>query len=245
MTRRLGVLRLPALEPSERVILARRIRDRDERHLVADAAADPFARDGATRGAFAFRLAEVRRPRRIARARLLRRAPRARAARRASRRASSMSACGSPIAANRSGTREHREVRRIARGHLVPAQRRRHARVGQRPDGIRRAGRAILGVLVVVEEDALAFFLPPLRRRERGARRSISRENASAARRTSVNVQRCSMRTLTCMPRDPLVFGQPRSPSSSSNAFASIATRRTSSHSTPGPGSRSMRSSSG
>ena len=45
-----------------------------------------------------------------------------------------------------------------------------------------------------------------------GARRSISRARASAARRTSVNVQRGSMRTLTCMPREPLVFGQPRRP---------------------------------
>ena len=44
------------------------------------------------------------------------------------------------------------------------------------------------------------------------------------------------MRTLTCMPREPLVFGQPRSPSSSSSAFTSSATRRTSSHATPGPG---------
>ena len=76
-------------------------------------------------------------------------------------------------------------------------------------------------------------------------RRSISRENASAARLTSVKVQRCSMRTLTCMPREPLVFGHPRSPSSSSSAFTSIATRRTSAHATPGVGSRSIRSSSG
>ena len=69
-----------------------------------------------------------------------------------------------------------------------------------------------------------------------GARRSISRDSASAARRTSVKVQRGSMRTLTCMPREPLVLGQPRSPSSSSSAFTSSATRRTSSQATPGPG---------
>ena len=36
------------------------------------------------------------------------------------------------------------------------------------------------------------------------------------------------MRTFTCMPREPLVFGQPRSPISSSNAFTSSATLRTS-----------------
>ena len=44
------------------------------------------------------------------------------------------------------------------------------------------------------------------------------------------------MRTLTCMPREPLVFGQPRSPSSSSSAFTSSATRRTSAQATPGVG---------
>ena len=67
-------------------------------------------------------------------------------------------------------------------------------------------------------------------------RRSISRDSASAARRTSVNVQRGSMRTLTCMPREPLVFGQPVRPSSSSSACTSSATRRTSAHATPGVG---------
>ena len=44
------------------------------------------------------------------------------------------------------------------------------------------------------------------------------------------------MRTLTCMPREPLVLGQPRRPSSPSSAFTSSATRRTSAHATPGPG---------
>ena len=39
-----------------------------------------------------------------------------------------------------------------------------------------------------------------------------------------------------CMPREPLVFGQPRRPISSSSALTSRATRRTSSHGTPGPG---------
>ncbi len=48
-----------------------------------------------------------------------------------------------------------------------------------------------------------------------------------------------------CMPREPLVFGQPRRPVSSSSAFTSRATRCTSDHATPGPGSRSTRSSSG
>src|SRR5438270_110559 len=48
-----------------------------------------------------------------------------------------------------------------------------------------------------------------------GARRSTARDNATAARRTSAKLQRGSMRTLTCIPREPLVLGQPRSPISS------------------------------
>jgi hypothetical protein len=42
-----------------------------------------------------------------------------------------------------------------------------------------------------------------------GARRSTSRANASAARRTTGKSQRGSMRQATWMPRLPDVFGQP------------------------------------
>ena len=56
----------------------------------------------------------------------------------------------------------------------------------------------------------MPLFLPPLRAvASAGIRRSISRAKASAARRTSTKDQRGTMRTLTCMPREPLVFGQP------------------------------------
>ena len=78
-----------------------------------------------------------------------------------------------------------------------------------------------------------------------GARRSTSRARASAARRTSGNVQRGSMRTLMWMPRDPDVLGQPVSPRSTSDSWTTSATFRTSSQGTPGMGSRSTRSSSG
>ena len=63
--------------------------------------------------------------------------------------------------------REHGEVGRIAVGDLVPVKRRGHARVGKRAHRIRRARGAILGVLVVVEEHAVALFLPPFRSGER------------------------------------------------------------------------------
>ena len=79
----------------------------------------------------------------------------------------------------------------------------------------------------------------------RGARRSTARESATAARRTSAKVQRGCMRTLMCMPREPLVLGQPWRPISESRALTSSATVRTCSQGTPGPGSRSTRSSSG
>ena len=42
-----------------------------------------------------------------------------------------------------------------------------------------------------------------------GSRRSTSRANASAARRTTGNSQSGSMRQKTWMPRLPEVFGQP------------------------------------
>ena len=127
----------------------------------------------------------------------------------------------------------------------MPVEWRGHTSVGKRAHGIRRAGSAVLRVLVVVEENAVTLLLPPLRTSQAGRRRSTSRDNASAALRTSSKAQRCWIRTLTCIPREPLVFAQPRSPISSRSDFTSRATRRTSRQLTPGPGSRSTRNSSG
>ena len=55
-----------------------------------------------------------------------------------------------------------REVGRIAGGDLVPVERRRDPRVRFRPHRIGAGNRAVLRVLVVVEEDAVTLFLPPL-----------------------------------------------------------------------------------
>src|SRR5262245_37414001 len=55
-----------------------------------------------------------------------------------------------------------REVGRIARVDFIPGERGRYPRVGPRPYRERRAHGAILGVLVVVDEDAVTLFLPPL-----------------------------------------------------------------------------------
>ena len=46
--------------------------------------------------------------------------------------------------------------------HLGPAQRRRHPCVRTWSDRVRRRGRMVLGVLVVVDEHAVALFFPPL-----------------------------------------------------------------------------------
>ena len=78
-----------------------------------------------------------------------------------------------------------------------------------------------------------------------GARRSTSRASARAARRTSTYPQRRSMRAYTWMPREPEVLGQPVRPWSARTSRVTIATLRTSAQGTPGPGSRSTRSSSG
>src|SRR5262245_2468106 len=62
------------------------------------------------------------------------------------------------------GNREYGEVRWIAVRNLMPGKGRRHARVRQRAHRVGRARCTILCVLVVVQKDAVAFLLPPLRR---------------------------------------------------------------------------------
>src|SRR5205807_6816525 len=61
-----------------------------------------------------------------------------------------------------------REIGRVDARHLVPVERRRDPRLGRRPHRVGGGHGAVLGVLVVVHEHAVALFLPPLARRERG-----------------------------------------------------------------------------
>ena len=61
-----------------------------------------------------------------------------------------------------------RVLRRIARRHLRPGQRRGHPGVSDRADGVGGRDRAVLGVLVVVHEDAVPLFFPPLGRGQVG-----------------------------------------------------------------------------
>ena len=93
--------------------------------------------------------------------------------------------------------RREREVRGLAGVDLVPGQRRRHARVRRRPHRVGARHRAVLRVLVVVEEHAVALFLPPLARGQSRARAARPRAPApappGAPRRTS-SAARCARR---------------------------------------------------
>ena len=70
-----------------------------------------------------------------------------------------------------------REVGGVCCVHLVPRERRRYARVRGRPHRIGRSDGAVLGVLVVIDEHAVALFLPPLAGGElRGAPLDLARQ---------------------------------------------------------------------
>src|SRR5688572_24855209 len=60
------------------------------------------------------------------------------------------------------------EVAGVAIGDFVPRDRCRDARVRFRANGIGARDGAVLGVLVVIEEDAVALLFPPLAGRQRG-----------------------------------------------------------------------------
>ncbi len=84
-----------------------------------------------------------------------------------SRRASSEPACvdvGVGVAEGGEALRhgEDGEVGGVGVGDLGPGEGGGDAGVGQRADGVGGGGGAVLGVLVVVEKDAVALFLPPL-----------------------------------------------------------------------------------
>ena len=188
LRRRLGMARLPALEARERGVLARRVRDDDERHLrargfFAARASRATARRAAPRPPSCGSAAATARRRGPP----PRRAPRARAAPSSEPAAASIPACGSPICGEARAAPSHREVGGLAVGHLVPARAasrraRRGAGAPSRPS--RSCGPSRSGCSRGRRRGA-----PPSttsRSRATGARRSISRESASAARRTSV-----------------------------------------------------------
>ena len=146
-----------------------RIRNRDQRHLYAWLLrCGFFAREGATRGAFAFHLAKVRRPGRVAETGGFIFVGEFQQCSRANRATHPSSACGSPIFAKRSGTVKSVKSAGSQSGTSSQCKRSRNAGIWQRAHRICRAGGAVLRVLVVVEEDAMALLLPPFRTGQSG-----------------------------------------------------------------------------
>src|SRR5437764_918640 len=68
---------------------------------------------------------------------------------------------------NARGHRRKREIARIAVVELVPLQRSRDASVRRGPYRVGGGNRAVLRVLVVVEEHPVTLFLPPFARGQR------------------------------------------------------------------------------
>ena len=137
---------------------------------------------------------------------------------------------GSPISAKRFGTVSTVKSAGSQSGTSSQRERRRHARVRQRPHRVRGAGRAILGVLVVVEEHAVALLLPPLRRRERRhAPLDLARQRERRAPHLAERPARLRCARSRACRASRSSSASRRGPSSSSSAFTSSATRRTSS----------------
>ena len=77
------------------------------------------------------------------------------------RRVVDASPTASPVAASRSGTVNRLNSRgSVTLGQLLPGQRRRDRRAGDRPQGVRRGDGAVAAVLVEVDEDPLARAPP-------------------------------------------------------------------------------------
>jgi hypothetical protein len=223
---RLGVLALPFFEAGQRGFLSGEFATTTSGIFVARLLRGGLGARGRHPRRFALHLAKVRRPGRVAQTRGFVSAPQAPAAFRANRRR--LVHAGVRIAEFREalGHREHREIGRLAVGDLVPMS----SGVDTRASGSGRTEYAeqwcdpsrsgcSRGTRRAAPLSTISSWPAPARA---ARRRAIS---AMAARRTSANVQRGSIRTFTCIPREPLVLGQPRSPISSSSAFTSSATR--------------------
>ena len=92
-----------------------------------------------------------------------------------------MSAAGVALAQAR-GHRVDAQVAGLDAGDLVPVQRAGHARVRGRAHRVAGGHRSVAGVLVVVDEHAVALLLPPLARREVGsATLDLARERQRGA----------------------------------------------------------------
>ena len=179
-----GMLRLPAFQARHRLVLAGRARDLDQRLGALPSSSGPAglawrrrSRSGPGPGAtplgrldprgLAGLLLVVRRPRRVGQARRL--VP-GRQLEQPVQRPGRLVHLRPRVADRCEPRRDGADgvVRRIAGGHFRPGQRRGYPGVRDRADGIGGSDRAVLGVLVVVHEDAVPLFLPPLGRGQLG-----------------------------------------------------------------------------
>ncbi len=168
--RRLRVACSPALQSRQGVAIAARTANLDERVFLS------------LRGLDARRLGRlplvVRRPRR---------SPMPWRSKRSSKPAiepasRSIAACTSPIFLYRAGTVAKVKSAGLQSSTSFQCERRRDARVGRGPHRVGGCDRAILGVLVVVDEHAVALLLPPLAGgKTRCARFDFARERERAA----------------------------------------------------------------
>ena len=134
------------------------------------------------------------------------------------------------------------EISRVTSRNLMPVYWR-EPRVRQRTHRMAEHLRSF-GILIVIKKHTVSFLLPPLWRCQRWQATFNFTRQGQRGRRTSMNVN-TMIRTFTCMPLEPPVFAIPFKPISSSSAFTSSATRRTSSEATPGPGQIDHNSSDG
>ena len=236
-----GCARLPALEPGQRVVLLLRARPISISGCFGDPAPRRLHRAPARPAASGSAAATARRPAPRAPA-----APTARAAPRASRPRRRCPRDDRRSRAKRAGIVASVKSRGIAVVDLVPGERRRDARVGCRPHRVGAGDGAVLGVLVVVEEDAVALFLPPLARRQRRrAPLDLARERQRGAAHLGerpapldAHVDVHAARARRLRPADETEVVERR-------AARPARPRGSAPTSTPGTGSRSTRSSSG
>ena len=154
------MLFLPPLKTGKRCFPVRRVGDDDQRHSCSGLFGRAFRPRWCHPRSLSFPFAEVGRPRSVRQARRL--VP-CGEFEQPFERTGDVIHPGVGIAdlMEASRHRRHRKIGRVAVGDLFPSERRRHARIGKRSHRIGRAGRSVLGILVVIEKDSPTLLLPP------------------------------------------------------------------------------------
>ena len=159
---------------------------------------------------------------------------------------SSIAACTSPRVAKSAGTVASVNAAGSTSGTSSQVSGNDTRASGSGRIGVRRGDGAVARVLVVVDEDAVALFLPPLRGRER---RRAALDLAPDRERAAAHVAELPLRLDADVDVDAArarrLRDSRRSRARSSTSRTTSAHSRTIANVTPGDGSRSMRSSSG